>query len=162
MHQGAGDLQSAFHAGRERAHQAVAPVRELDERQQLVDAALAPRRGHAINEAVEIEVLEHGEPVVEARLLEHDAEIAPRLPRMGDDVDAIDGGAAAIGLEDRAQDVEERRLAGAVGTEEREQFVRLHREADGIERERAAVALGHAADRHHRRGNIGQSMLLTA
>ena len=146
VHQGAGDLQPAFHAGGERAHQAVAPVGEFDQRQQFVDAAFAPRRRHAIDEAVEIEILVDGQPVVEARLLEHDAETLPRLQRAGDHVDAVDAGAAAVRPEDGAQDVQQRGLAGAVGAKQREQLVRRDRKADRIERERAAVALGHAAD----------------
>ena len=36
---------------------------------------------HAVDEAVEVQVLVDGQPVVEARLLEHDAEIAPRVER---------------------------------------------------------------------------------
>ena len=96
--EGARDLEPPLHAGGERPHQGVAPIRELDEMQHLVDPALAPRRRHAIDEAMEIEVLVDGQAIVEGRLLEHDAEAAPRLQRVGDDVDAADPRGAASGL----------------------------------------------------------------
>ena len=68
------DLEAALHAGGERAHQPLAPVGELDQRQHLVDALAAQRSRHAVDEAVEVQVLVEREAVVEARLLEHDAE----------------------------------------------------------------------------------------
>ena len=151
--EGAGDLEPPLHAGRKRAHQAVAPVGKLDELQQFVDAAAAPRARHAIDEAMEIEVLVDRQAVVEARLLEHHAEAAPRLQRPGDDIDAVDGGAAAVGPEDGAEDVQQRRLAGAVRAEQREQFAAADVEADCVERQRAAVTLGHAVDLDHRPGS---------
>ena len=154
MDERARDLEPSFHAGRERPHQAVAPLRELDQMQHLVDPALAPRRRHAIDEAVEIEVLVHGQAIVERGLLEHHAEAAPRLQRMGDDVDAADPRGAAVGLEDGAEDVEQRGLAGAVRAEQREQLVRPHREADIVQRQRAAIALGHAVDHDLRHGTV--------
>ena len=101
---------------------------------------------HAVDEPVEIEVLVDRQAVVERRLLEHHAEAAPRRQRLGDDVDAADPRGAAVGLEDGAEDVEQRRLAGAVRPEQREQLVAADREADIVERERAAVALAHALD----------------
>ncbi len=122
--------------------------------QHFVDPAFSPRRRHAVDEAVEVEVLVYGEAVVERGLLEHHAEAAPRLQRLGDDVDAADPRRAAVGLEDGAEDVEQRGLAGAVGAEQREQLVRTHREADIVERQRAAITLGHAVDHDLRHGTV--------
>src|SRR6516162_6256092 len=130
MDEGARDFEPALHAGRERPHQAFAPIRELDEMQHLVDPALAPRRRHAIDEAMEVEIFIYGQAIVERRLLEHHAETAPRLQRVRDHVDAADPRGAAVGLEDGAEDVEQRGLAGAIRAEQRELLVRSYRQAD--------------------------------
>ncbi len=73
-----------------RAHQPLPPVGELDQRQHLVDALAPQCCRHAIDEAVEVQVLVEGEPVVEARLLEHDANVAAAFHRILDDIDAVD------------------------------------------------------------------------
>ena len=77
VHEGAGDLQPALHARGERPHQCSAPFREFDELEHLLDPAPPLRRRDAIDEPVEIEVLVQGQAIVEARLLEDDAEAAP-------------------------------------------------------------------------------------
>src|SRR5205085_10053759 len=129
------DLEPPLHAGRERANEALAPAAELDQGKHLVDALAALRRRHAVDEAVEVEVLEQRETVVEAWFLEYHAEVAPRVERVLDHIDAIDAGNAAVGPQDRAEDVQQGGLAGPVGTEQRKQLVRTHREADIVERE---------------------------
>jgi len=45
MDEGTSNLQPPLHAGRERAHQAVAPLRKLDHMQHLVDAGLRKAAG---------------------------------------------------------------------------------------------------------------------
>ena len=71
---------------------------------------------------MKIEVFLDRQAVVQARLLEHDADILPRLQGPRDHIDAVDGGAAAVRPQDGAEDVKERRLAGPVGAKEREQL----------------------------------------
>src|SRR5262249_32773809 len=94
----------------------------------------------------EIQVLVEREPVVEARLLEHDAEVAAAFNRILDDVDAVDQRLAAVRPQDGAEDVQQRRLAGTIGPEQRKQLARRHLEAHIVERKRAAIALAHAFD----------------
>src|SRR5690606_25748884 len=53
-------------------------------------------------------------------------------------------GAARKRRADRAQNVDQRRLAGAIGSDQAEQAPRRHRKTDIVERERAAVTLRNA------------------
>src|SRR5258707_15761812 len=79
MNERAGDFQPSLHARRHGSHQAFAPFGKFNQRQHFLDALLALGLRYAIDEAMEIQVLVEGEPIVEARFLEHDAKIAPRL-----------------------------------------------------------------------------------
>ena len=158
MHQRARNFEPALHAGGKRADQPLAPLRELDQRQHVGDAR-PPRCGRdAVDEAVEVEVLIQGETVVEARLLKDDAEVAPPIERIFDHVDAADARGAAVGLENGAQDVQQRGLAGAIGAKQREQFARPYLKAHIVERQRAAVTLGHAVDLDRRHRDVAQSL----
>src|SRR5262245_7829664 len=146
VHEGARDLEPSLHASGERAHQALAPVEQLDEHEHVLDAKAALGRRHAVDQAVEIEVLVKREAVVEGRLLEHDAEALPRGERLFHHIDAADAGGPAVGLQDGAKDMPESGLAGAVGAEQREQLTRPYREAYVVERKRAAEPLAHSID----------------
>ena len=85
-------------------------------------AGCAARARHAVDEAVQVEVLAHRQPVVEARLLEDDAELLPRLERLAHHVEAADPRRAAVRRGDGAEDVHQRRLARAVRAEQREEL----------------------------------------
>src|SRR5213078_2947967 len=89
-----------------------------------------------------------------------DTEMAPPIERMPDHVDAADPRCAAVGLENGAQDVQERSLAGAIGAKQREQLARPHLEAYVVERQRAAVTLGHAVDLDRRHRDVRQEVPL--
>ena len=72
---------------------------------------------HLVDVGDEIEVLLHGEVLVEAELLRHVADLAADQRRLADDVEAEAGAAAAIGDEQAAQHADGRGLAAAVGAE---------------------------------------------
>jgi len=95
---------------------------------------------------VEVEILVYREAIVERGLLEHNAQAAPCLQGLGDDIDAADARGSAVGPEDGAENVEQGRLAGAVRSEQREQLVAADREAHIVQRERAPVTFAHALD----------------
>ena len=156
-----GDLEPALHAGGERSHQPVAPVGKLDEREHVSDAFAARRRRDAIDETVKVEVFVKRETVIEARFLEHNAEMSPPVERMLDQIDAADAGGAAVGPQNRAQNVQQRGLAGAVGAEQREQLVRPHLEAHVVERERTAVTFRYAVDLDRRDRDVRQCLPLS-
>src|SRR5262245_4507211 len=150
------DLEPPLHPRRQGAHKALAPVGELDEGEHLVDALPSQNRRHAVDEAVEIQVLAERQTIIETRLLEHDAQVPAAFDRILDDVDAVNPSRAAVGPQDGAEDVQQGCLAGAVRAEQREQLVGLHIEADIVERELAAVTLGHGEDLDGGRRKFGQ------
>ena len=71
-----GDLEPALHARGQRPHRLVGPVGQLDQRQHFLDALPPQLARHAEHQPVQVEVLANRQPVVEARLLEDDAETA--------------------------------------------------------------------------------------
>ena len=116
-------------------------------------------RRHAVEPGMELEQLARREEGVDVQLLGHHADGGARLPRLAVDVEAPDLGVAA-GLDDQArEDVDQRRLAGAVGPKKAEQGAARHIEIDGLEgplgRCLAAglVGLVEAVDRD---GKVGQ------
>ena len=128
---------------------------EPDERDDLVDVA-----------RVRVVAGEHG-----VRLA--DGEVRPELGRLEDDADPLpEVGAgplgivsehahlAAVALAVALEDLDRRRLAGAVRAEEAEDFARLDREVDPAHRLEVPVRLAQAADldrRHRRRSLDGRS-----
>src|SRR5215475_2802621 len=148
--QGPCDFDASLHAGRQRPHQGVAPIVEFDKREQFVDAPASRRGWHLINQPVEVKVLEYGQPVVNARFLKHDAELASSPPGLPHDVESLKRDGTGIRRQDGAEDVDQRRLAGPVRPEQREQLVRPYLQADAIERDGTAIAFRktiHADDR---------------
>ena len=75
VHQRARDLEPPLHAGGERAHQPLAPFASSTRASISSMRARRTARGHAVDEPVELEILLDRQAVVEARLLEHDAEM---------------------------------------------------------------------------------------
>src|SRR6185312_4885577 len=144
--EGAGDLEPALHAGREGTDQCLAPVPQLDQMQHLLHARPPDRPRHAIDETVEFEILPKRQPVVEARLLEHDAQMLAGAQGIFPHLDAGDARAAAILLEEGAENMQQRALAGAIGPEQREHLAGGDGEAHPVERYGAAIALHQRLD----------------
>jgi hypothetical protein len=127
-----GDQEPPAHAARERARIGVGPVGEADRGQDLVAAALA--LGHAVEPGLDLQRLARGEEGIEIELLRHDPDRPPGAARMDVDVEVPDL-RAARGLDHEAgEDVDERRLAGAVGTQQAEDRAARHRKLDAVQR----------------------------
>src|SRR5216683_3730145 len=73
---------------------------------------------HAVDAGDEIEVLEHGEILVETEPLGHVADLAADPRSVADDVHAEAGPGAAIRRQQAAEQPDRRRLAAAIGAEE--------------------------------------------
>ncbi|MCY1538731.1 hypothetical protein D9M68_742860 [compost metagenome] len=95
---------------------------------------------------MEVEVLRHGQPRIKARFLKHHAELAPRLPGSLADVEAGNGSAAGIGLQQRAEDHDQRRFPRSIRPEDGDQLLLRNIKAHAIERQGAAKAFGHLVD----------------
>ena len=117
-------------------------------------AAAPPPRGRrraaalAAVEAADPHVVERGEAGEGPDELEGagDAARAEPVRRQPGDVAALEPDAPAIGAQGARDQVEERGLAGAVRPHDAEQLAGLEREADVVDREDAAEALGQPLD----------------
>ena len=146
VHQAAGDLQAPSHAAGVRLHRRVTAVPEVDHLEHLAH----PRRDDLGVDAVELgvqaEVLLGGEVAVERRVLEHEADVPADGVALADDVEAAHAGGTGRGPGERAQHVDRRALAGAVGAEEAEDLAASDGERDTADGLDLAVGLDECLD----------------
>src|SRR5919202_2583208 len=122
-------------AGRELAEAPAAQLPELDEFEQLPDAPARLLGAEAVEPREEDEVLLDGEPPVEAALLgARQAHLRAHLLVVAHAVEAADRDRAVGRLDERGDDLGERRLARAVAPDEAEDFPLAHVEGDLPER----------------------------
>ena len=132
-----GDHQAALHPARQRAGIGVGLVLEMHRAQQFHRTAL--RLGDTVQPRLDLERLDRREERVEQDLLVDDADRRLGVTRMLVGVEAPDRGGAA-GLVDQArQDVDQRRLACAIGAEQPEDLAARHIERHIVERALAAL-----------------------
>ncbi len=99
------------------------------------------RAGHAVDAALEHEVLAPGRLPVDAGVLRDVADRAAHAVRVAHDVLARDDRASGVGLRQRRERAHRRRLAGAVRAEQPEHLAVAHGERDAVERLHVLVAL---------------------
>src|SRR5215204_5658354 len=116
------DADALLHAARELVRVAAGRVPEAGEVEELAGNPLALRSRHAAHLGTEGDILEHGLPGEEREGLEDDAAVRPRPgDRTVADADL------AGGRRDEACDhVEDRALAAAGGTDDRDELARRH------------------------------------
>ena len=119
-------------------------VRELDRRVAPAPELLAAK---AVDARVEVEVLVHGEVVVERELLAHVADALADLLALGRHVEPEHRRAARRRREQAAEDADQRRLAGAVRAEQAVDAARVHLEVHAVERGEVAELARHVATR---------------
>ena len=125
-------------------------ILEREPRKLVVDTRLRGRARHAVQAGMEHQVGGDRQLEIEGRLLEHDAELGQCRHRIARHVVAHDLDAAGVGDEQAGEQLEQRRLAGAVRAEQRDELARLYLEADAIERPHRTVALGDVVDEQGR------------
>ena len=109
----------------------VAEPVQLDELEQLVDARLAPRAVPAEQLERQRDVLRDRAPLEQHRVLEdHAVVVVGACPRRRL---AVDRGGPARRLDQVADDPEQRRLAAAGRTDQRDELPRLDRQVDVLE-----------------------------
>src|SRR5262249_11380871 len=101
------------------------------------------RIGHVVETAPEAQVLDGAELGIDERLVREDADGGAHLPRLDDGADAH---AAAARPNQRRQDADERRLAGAVWPHERGELAGAKLDGHAAERAVAAVDFGDPLD----------------
>ena len=142
--EGHGQVEPAKHSagvGRYR------PARRLDEIEALEQLANALPAGGS-TEVVQIghqaEVLFAGEQRVNGRKLTCDADRRSHAVRIGSGVEACYPHLTGVGRDQRGEDPHDRRLAGAVRAEQREDGARRNGEIDAVERHRLLERLPQA------------------
>ena len=122
MHERARDDQLLAHAVAVALDQLVAPLLEIEQREQLARAVLDLRPVLVVQPGDEAQELGARQLLVDERAVGNEAELALRGDRIGDDIDAADVHGAARRPQDAGDHAQRRRLAGAVGPEEAEQL----------------------------------------
>ncbi len=100
----------------------------------------------AVQLGVQAEVLLGGEVAVERLVLEDEADVPADVVALGGDVEAAHAGGAGGGPRERAEHVDRRALAGAVGAEEAEDLAASDGERDAADGLDLAVGLGELVD----------------
>ena len=110
------DRHPLHEAARERPQRLVGAVGEPDLREQRLGAAGVD----AVQARVEAEVLARGERAVEQRLVGEQADPPAHRPAVARQLGAEHAHAPGVRAQERGEDAQQRRLAGAVGPEHRE------------------------------------------
>jgi len=119
----------------------VATLPEVPAREQLSRANIEPVILHAARPCVERQVLERREFLVEARLIEQDANALADVDGIVGRIVAKNGSRNACRLHEAEQKVEGRRLAGSVRSDEAEDRSGGNRQAQCVQRPQAREVL---------------------
>ena len=138
------EVEPTAHAARVRAHESVAGVGEA----QLLEDGLRRLAGSLAAVAEEAghhhQVLPTGHGRLDRGVLPGQADEAPHLGRVGDDVDAGDGQGAGGGLHEGGDGPDEGGLPGAVGAEHSQDLAPFGVEVETVEGVHLAVVFGEA------------------
>ena len=147
------DVEAALHPAGVAARDAVGGVAQSDELEQLVDPLAQRGAAHRVDPALEHQVLAPGGLPVDARILRDVTGCTAHAVRMAHDVFTGDGRASGVGLRERRERTNGRRLAGAVRAEETEDLAVAYGERDAVKRLHVLVALAEVLgdDRVHGR-----------
>ena len=133
VEQTAGDFETAFHAAGVAFGEVVAAVPKLDDFQKLLNAGAAERAGDVVEDAVKFHVFESGQFVVDAGILEDDAEGLTDLVGLGERIEPVHGDFPGVGFEQGGEHFDGGGFAGAVGSEKAEYFPFLDGEGNIID-----------------------------
>ena len=109
--------------------------------EQLRDATVGLAAAHALQAALEDEILPTGRLAVDTGRLRDVPDRPPHGTRVARDVVAGDGGVPTVGRRQRGEDAHGRRLPGAVRPEQPEELARRHAERHPVERADVLVGL---------------------
>ena len=115
VHQPPRNLQAAAHASGKISRGCIAPLREINQLQQLMDRVFPVIGGNAVELGVDAEVFPDGKVAVAGHGLWYHANIAARLVRVLAHIVTFDQCGSAGDLQQRGHHADERRLACAVG-----------------------------------------------
>src|SRR5882724_119754 len=135
-----GQRHALLEPGRQVRIRDAAVRHELAQLDQRVDALAKRSPAQAVESTVERHDLADPQAPQKRRPAAHHVEPTAQRARLADDVVSEHGHAPAIGRQERGEDREQRRLAGAVGAEHAHDRAALHRQRDAAQRGGLAAA----------------------
>ncbi len=132
------------------AHRIVGAIGDAEALEKLRDPLVAFPRREPVQGGLQPQVLDDRELRVERGGLEDDPYAGADPLRFADRVGAEDRHRAGAREHERRHDAKQRRLAAAVGAEQREELARGHLHVDAGERLALAVAVAKPGDRERR------------
>jgi hypothetical protein len=149
VQQAAGDLQSPLHTARVGADQAVLAVPQAHHVHDLPHPGRHGRAGHPVELGMEAQVLLGGQVSVQGGVLEDQPDVAADRVALGRGIVAGHARGARRSVRERAEDLDRRGLARAVGPEEAESLSPGHLEVNAAYGLDLSVLLGQAGDVYH-------------
>src|SRR5262249_48079959 len=141
VHEREGDGEPALEAARERAYRQPSVGAQLEEIEQLLDAALELRVWDAVVAAEDAQGVDRRERLDQRVLLERHAEARAHAARLARHVEAEHAGAPTARAGHPVDHAQRRGLAGAVRAEQPEADAGRHVEVDAVDGHAVAVAL---------------------
>src|SRR2546425_3138365 len=135
-----GQRHALLEPGRQVRIRDAAVWHQLAQLDQRVDALTEGSPAQAVESAVERDDLTDPQTPEKRRAAAHHVEPAAQRAGLADHVVSEHGHPPAIGRQERGEDREQRRLAGAVGAEHADDRAALHRQRDAAQRGRLAAA----------------------
>ena len=136
-----GEVEAAAHAARVRADESAAGLGEVERREQLVRPLARRPAAEVVEAADHLEVLEAGQVLVHGRVLAGEPDALAHLAASRTTSKPATRAVPSSGREQRRQDPDGRRLAGAVRAEQAEDGPGRDEQVDAVERDDVAVAL---------------------
>src|SRR6478609_9331827 len=132
MDETARDFQPTAHSAGEIPSRRVTPLAQVNQLEQFIDRLFAITGGNAIELGVDAQVLPDGEITVTGHGLGNHAHGAARCVGGFAHVSSFNDGGAGSDLQQGCHHPDQRGLAGAIGTEQPEDFAFFHRERDTV------------------------------
>ena len=152
-----GEVEPAAHAARVGLDQPVAGLGEVEALEQLGRALARRLAAEVVEPADHLQVLEPGQVLVDGGVLAGEPDLRAQLGGVGDHVEPGDPRAAAGRRQQRGQDPDRGRLAGAVRAEQAEHGAGLDLQVDPAERLDVPVGLPQPLDLDRQLGASGAS-----
>jgi hypothetical protein len=136
-----GQVQAAAHASGVGLDRSVGGVQQVEALEEVRGSRLRLALGQVVEASDHDEVLGARQVLVDRRVLAGEADPRPQRSRVVDHVETGDPGATAVGREERGQDPDRRRLAGAIRAQQAEHGAGLDRQVDPAQRLDVLVGL---------------------
>src|ERR1022692_4681932 len=134
-----GESNAAAHSTRKSLNQIARAIGEAQRIEHCGAAIFQFAPDDSVEPSMMLQVFEHGEFAIDARMLKHDAELAADLDGAAGEIMAHHTRAAGLNRNQSRKNFEQRGFAAAIGTEEAEDLAACDGEADIVQRLAVAI-----------------------